>query len=156
MSTPFKQMPGRGNYAKTGHGIPSALRQANIELTKNYDEGKTTTTNNIQKGNIPSGLNVNPNTSEFTPKLPMHSVVKSGTYVRELDSKGGVVREEAMDSKGNENFYKSVTNHNNDVTKRQTNNASFMNAIGGGTKPENLSASQVQALVNTRKARRTT
>ena len=149
----YMQKPGRGNNSKTGHGLPAPLRQE-IELTKKYETGKKTISKNIEKGNTPSGINVNPKTAEAKPNLPMHTVVKSGTNVRELDSKGKVVREERMDTRGNENFYKSVANRNADVTKRQTNNANFFNAVGGGTKPESLSSKQKNDLVSIGKAKK--
>ena len=42
-------------------------------------------------------------------------VAELNLKVRELDSKGGVVKEERMDSRGNESFYKNVANRNADV-----------------------------------------
>jgi hypothetical protein len=152
----YKQNPGRGNSPKTGSGLPSPLRQdKGIELTERYTKGVEKYKENRTKGKTPSGMKVDAQTGVATPNLPMHKVVKSGTYVRELDSKGKVVREEQMDSRGNEKFYKSVENRNADVAKRQTANASLYNAFGGGTSPDKLSESQKQSLVSTGKARKT-
>ena len=152
----YKQNPGRGNSAKTGSGLPTPLRQDNgIELTERYSKGVKKYEENRAKGKTPSGMKVDAQTGVATPNLPMHKVVKSGTYVRELDSKGKVVREEQMDSRGNEKFYKSVENRNADVAKRQTANASLYNAFGGGTSPDKLSESQKQSLVSTSKAKKT-
>lgn len=152
----FKQTPGRGNNPKTGNGLPSPLRQDNgIELTKKYTEGKKTLEEQRKKGNTPGGMKVDAATGAATPNLPMHKVVKAGSYVRELDSKGGVVKEERMDSRGNESFYKNVANRNADVTNRQTANASFYNATSGGTSPDKLSESQKKSLVSIGKAKKT-
>jgi len=34
----FKQSPGRGNYAKTGHGIPSPLKQEEPKTKKMQEQ----------------------------------------------------------------------------------------------------------------------
>ena len=149
----YMQKPGRGNNPKTGHGLPTPLRQE-IELTKKYDKGKELQKKQRESGNTPSGMKVESKSGMATPNLPMHSVVKSGTYVRELDSKGGVVKEERMDSKGNEKFYKSVADRNSDVTKRQTRNAMQYNATSGGTAPDKLSSTQKNVLVGLGKAKK--
>ena len=148
----FKQSPGRGNNAKTGYGIPSPLKQE-IELTKEYTKGKEKLAANRAKGSTPGGLSVDKKTAEAKPNLPMHKVIKAGSYVREVDSKGGVVKEERADSRGNEKFYKAVENRNADVTKRQTANASLYNATGGGTSPDKLSHGQKKSLVSLGKAK---
>jgi hypothetical protein len=156
MNTPFKMKPGRGNMPKTGNGLPTPLRQdKGIELTEKYTKGVKKYEENRLEGKTPSGMKVDPVSGFSTPNLPMHKVVKSGNYVREVDSKGNVVKEEKMDSRGNEKFYKSVENRNADVTRRQTANASLYNAFGGGTSPDKLSESQKQSLVSTSKAKRT-
>jgi len=154
----YKQNPGRSPLLKTGNGIPSALRQdhgGKIELTERYTKGLKTYKENREKNNTPDGMKVDAASGFSTPNLPMHKVVKSGNYVREVDSKGNVVKEEKMDSRGNEKFYKSVENRNADVTKRQTANSNLYNAFGGGTSPDKLSESQKKSLVSTSKAIRT-
>jgi hypothetical protein len=148
----FKQTPGRGNNPKTGHGIPSPLKQE-VELTDKYEAGKRKLAANREKGSVPSGMQINKNTGEATPNLPMHKVVKAGSYVREVDTKGNVVREERMDSRGNEKFYKSVESRNADVTKRQTKNANLYSATSGGTAPSNLSKEQKDMLMTIGKAK---
>jgi hypothetical protein len=157
MNTPFKMKPGRGNMPKTGNGLPTPLRQdhgGDIELTERYTKGVKKYEENRKQGKTPSGMKVDPVSGFSTPNLPMHKVVKSGTFVRELDSKGGVVREEQQDSRGNTSFYANVEKRNADVTKRQTANASLYNAFGGGTSPDKLSESQKQSLVSTSKAKK--
>ena len=148
----YTQTPGRGNHPKTGHGLPSPFKQMEIEVTKKYEEGKKKLAENRSNGIGYDGLSINNETGEAKPKLPMHSVVKAGSYVRELDSKGGVVREELMDSKGNKNFYKSVENRNSDVTNRQTRNAEHYNITGGAIKPEKMTDAQKKKLVGLGKA----
>ena len=156
MNTPFKMKPGRGNMPKTGNGLPSPLRQdKGIELTERYTKGVEKYQKNRAQGKTPSGMKVDAQTGVATPNLPMHKVVKSGTFVRELDSKGGVVREEQQDSRGNTSFYANVEKRNKEVTSRQTANANLYNAFGGGTSPDKLSESQKQSLVSTSKAKRT-
>ena len=153
----YKQTPGRGNSPKTGHGLPTPLRQdkdhgGKIELTKKYTEGVKTLEKQRKKGNTPGGMSIDAQTGAAKPNLPMHKVVKAGSYVRELDTAGKVVKEERMDSRGNEAFYKNVANRNADVAKRQTANASLYNATSGGTSPDKLSESQKKSLVSIGKA----
>jgi hypothetical protein len=148
----YTQNPGRGNNPKTGYGLPSPFKQE-IELTKEYDKGKHKLAENRVAGATPEGIKVEKITGEASPNLPMHKVVKAGSYVRELNSKGGVVKEERMNSRGNESFYKNVANRNADVTKRQTANASLYNATSGGTSPDKLSGSQKDILVSLGKAK---
>jgi hypothetical protein len=155
MNTPFKMKPGRGNMPKTGNGLPTPLRQdhgGDIELTKKYTEGVEKYKENREKGNTPSGMKVDAVSGFSTPNLPMHTVVKSGTKVRELDSKGNVVREEQQDSRGNMSFYANVDKRNREVTSRQTRNANLYNAFGGGTSPDKLSEEQKRSLIATSKA----
>ena len=155
MNTPFKMKPGRGNMPKTGNGLPSPLRQdhgGDIELTERYTKGVKKYEENRKQGKTPSGMKVDAVSGFSTPNLPMHTVVKSGTKVRELDSKGNVVKEEQQDSRGNTSFYANVEKRNKDVTSRQTNNANFFNAVSGGTSPDKLSEEQKRSLIATSKA----
>lgn len=151
----YKQNP-RGNYAKTGHGLPSAFRQEKdkmeIEVTKNYEKGKKILAKNRETGNVPDGMTIDPESGKATPNLPMHTVVKAGSFLRELDSAGKIVKEVAQDTRGNKDFYKSVNDRNADVTYRQTKGANLYNAFSGGVKPENLSDYQKQTLVSLGKA----
>jgi hypothetical protein len=148
----YKQKPGRGNNAKTGHGLPSPFKQMEIEVTKSYEVGKEKLAKNRETGNVPGGMTIDPESGKANANLPMHKVVKSGSFLRELDSAGKIVREVAQDTRGNKDFYKSVEDRNADVTKRQTRNADLYNAFSGGTKPENLSDYQKQTLVSLGKA----
>lgn len=148
----YKQNPGRGNNAKTGHGLPSPFKQMEIEVTKKYEVGKNKLAENRAKGLGSDGLTVNKETGEAKPNLPMHTVVKAGSKIRELDSKGGVVREEQMDTRGNKKFYKSVEDRNSDVTRRQTRNAEFYNMASGAIKPENMSDDQKKRMIGLGKA----
>ena len=151
----YKQSP-RGNRAKTGYGLPPAFRQEKdkmeIEVTKNYEIGKEKLAKNRETGNVPGGMTIDPESGKATANLPMHKVVKSGSFLRELDSAGKIVREVAQDTRGNKDFYKSVEDRNADVTYRQTKNANLYNTLGGGIKPEDLSDSQKQTLVSLGKA----
>jgi hypothetical protein len=148
----YKQKPGRGNYAKTGHGLPSPFKQMEIEVTKKYEVGKKKLAKNRATGNVPGGMNIDPESGYATPKLPMHKVVESGSFLREVDSAGKIVKEVPKDTRGNKDFYKSVEDRNADVTRRQTRGAELYNAFSGGTKPENLSDYQKQTLVSLGKA----
>jgi hypothetical protein len=148
----YKQNPGRGNNAKTGHGLPSPFKQMEIEVTKKYEVGKEKLAKNRETGNVPGGMTIEAESGKATPNLPMHKVVESGSNLRELDSAGKVVREIAKDTRGNKDFYKSVEDRNADVTRRQTRGANLYNAFSGGTKPENLSDYQKQTLVSLGKA----
>jgi hypothetical protein len=150
----YKQNPGRGNHAKTGHGLPSPFKQMEIEVTKKYEVGKEKLAENRKAGNVPGGMTIEAESGKATANLPMHKVVESGSNLRELDSAGKVVREIAKDTRGNKDFYKSVENRNADVTSRQTKNADFYNMTSGATKPGNLSEEQKKTLVGIGKAKK--
>lgn len=150
----YMQKPGRGNHPKTGHGLPSPFKQTEIEVTKKYEVGKKQLETNRNRGLGSDGLTINNATGEAKPNLPMHTVVKSGSKVRELDSKGGVVKEEQMDSRGNEAFYKNVENRNKDVTSRQTKNAEYYNMSSGALKPSEMTEDQKKRMIQQSKATR--
>jgi hypothetical protein len=143
----YMQKPGRGNHPKTGHGLPSAFHQE-VELTKKYNEGVETYTDQRNKGNTPSGMSVDSKTGKATANLPMHTTRKQGSYLTELDSKGHFVSHVNVDANPSlaESFEKKVKNRNEDVTRSQTNNADFYNANSGGTSPSNLSNKQKASL----------
>jgi hypothetical protein len=173
----FKLPNGRSPFLKTGRDIPpammsgSAMKQTasekpktDIELTVEYDKGKKKMAENRQnpetkKGyELQTGIGIDAATGTATPNLPMHTVERAGSFLREYDSKRGVVREvpwNSMSETGGEaaeKLTRAVEIRNADVTSRQTRNASLYNAMGGGTAPENLDEGQKKSLVGLGKA----
>lgn len=149
----YTQKPGRGNYPKTGHGLPSALHQEKVELTKKYDEGIQTLSNQRDKGNTPSGMSVDSKTGKATANLPMHTTKKVGPNMVELNSEGGFVKKERIPNSGVTKLEGDVKKRNEITTTQQTNNADFYNANSGGTSPSNLSHKQKSSLVSLGKAK---
>jgi len=147
----YMQKPGRGNHPKTGHGLPSVLHQE-IELTGKYEKGKEMLKGQREKGNTPGGMAVDAATGVATPNKPVHTVVKGGDYLKELDSAGKFVKEVKADSKEGKTFKSSVEKRNSDTATSQTRNANQYNASGGGTSPDKLSAEQKNTLVKLGKA----
>jgi hypothetical protein len=170
----FKLPNGRAPFLQTGRGIPPTLMSGSpmyqekqgtdIELTVEYEKGKKKMAENRQNPNMKkdyekqTGISIDAPTGTATPNLPMHKLVKAGSFLKELDSAGKLVKEVAwndMSSKGGkaaEELTRAVNNRNADVTRRQTRNADLYNAMGGGTAPENLSEEQKQSLVKLSKA----
>lgn len=171
----FKQEQGRSPFLKTGRGISPTLMSGSamyqqregtdIELTVEYEKGKKkmaeARSNPETKAGFEGqqGIKVDAPTGKATPNLPMHKVVKSGNFLKHLDSAGKLVKEvkyNEMSSSGGkeaEALTKEVANRNADVTSRQTRNADLYNATGGGTAPDKLSEKQKESLVKLGKAK---
>lgn len=170
----FKQEPGRSPFLKTGRGISPTLMSGSamyqqkqgtdIELTVEYEKGKKKMAENRADPNKKkdyekmTGISIDAPTGTATPNLPMHKVVRAGSFLREVDSKGGVVNEvpwNSMSSTGGdaaERLTRSVSNRNADVTSRQTRNAKLYNTLGGGTPADKLDEEGKQTLVKLGKA----
>jgi len=168
----YKQTPGRGNGMKTGGGIPPTLmsgsamyQKKDIELTVEYDKGKekmaAARSNPETKAGFEKqqGIKIDAPTGKATANLPMHTVEKAGSFLREYDSKRNVVKEvpwNSMSEKGGkaaEELTRAVAIRNADVTSRQNRNADLYNATGGGTAPDKLSEKQKESLVKLGKAK---
>lgn len=173
----YTQSPGRSPFPQTGRGISpammsgSAMKQTtttspktDIELTVEYEKGKKKMAENRANPNMKkdfekaTGISIDAPTGKATANLPMHTVERAGSFLREYDSKRGVVNEvpwNDMSSTGGEaaeKLAKAVERRNADVTRRQNRNADLYNATGGGTAPDNLSEGQKQSLVKLGKA----
>lgn len=177
----FKQTPGRLPFLQTGRGISpalmsgSAMKQTDpkksatvkkdIELTVEYDKGKeklaAARSNPKTKAGLEGqqGIKIDTPTGTATPNLPMHKVVRGGSFLKELDSAGKLVKEVPYYDTSSDGgklaaeLTKSVENRNADVTSRQTRNADLYNATGGGTAPDKLSEKQKESLVKLGKAK---
>ena len=174
----FKLPQGRAPFLQTGRDIPSSMMsgsamkqttttspKTDIELTVEYERGKKKMAearkDEEKKKGIEGqqGITIDAPTGTATPNLPMHTVERAGSFLREYDSKRGVVNEvpwNDMSSTGGEAAEKlkqAVERRNADVTRRQTKNANLYNVTGGGTAPENLSGEQKQLLVKLGKAK---
>jgi hypothetical protein len=148
----YKQNPGRGNNAKTGHGLPSPFKQTEIELTKSYTENKKQLTKNTQEGNTPANLDVNKLTNEAKPTNSAHSVIKGGSFLKEVDSKGNFVREVPIGSREAKTFESDVNKKNLMDKASKEKQAMVWNASSGGTSPSNLTEEQKKFLVSRGKA----
>jgi hypothetical protein len=142
----FKQKPGRGNSPKTGHGLPSPLRQDNVEPTEKYIKGKKKYQENAAKGNVDSGLNVNPATGFATAK-PYEKKFVTNTTTRGASIIGGDNKTTATASsygqgKEVEALRKRFTSDSTATMNQRNRNAEFFNANSGGTKFENLNKRQ--------------
>jgi hypothetical protein len=168
----FKQTQGRSPFLKTGRGISPTLmggsamyQKKDIELTVEYDKGKekmaAARSNPETKAGFEGqqGIKIDTPTGTATPNLPMHKVVRGGSFLKELDSAGKLVKQvpyydtSSDGGKAAAELTKSVNNRNADVTSRQTRNADLYNATGGGTAPDKLSEKQKESLVKLGKAK---
>lgn len=173
MKSPFKMTPGRGNMPKTGRGISptlmskSPMKQTDIELNASYSKGVKKAEDAFKDKKIVAsaekdlGVKYNPATREATArKDSAHKFNIAGSYAREIDSAGKVVKEvkvnpNAGTSGGNaaEALKKSIENRNADISSRRTSNAKVVNTLGGGTKADKLDEEGKQMLVKAGRAK---
>jgi hypothetical protein len=168
----FKQTQGRSPFLKTGRGISPTLmggsamyQKKDIELTVEYDKGKekmaAARSNPETKAGFEGqqGIKIDTPTGTATPNLPMHKVVRGGSFLKELDSSGKLVKQVPYYDTSSDGgdaaaaLTRSVNIRNADVTSRQTRNADLYNATGGGTAPDKLNEKQKQSLVKLGKAK---
>jgi hypothetical protein len=172
MKSPFKMTPGRGNMPKTGRGISptlmskSPMKQTDIELNASYSKGVKKAEDAFKDKKIVAsaekdlGVKYNPATREATArKDSAHKFNIAGSYAREIDSAGKVVKEvkvnpNAGPSGGNaaEALKKSIENRNADISSRRAKNAKVVNTFGGGTKADKLDEEGKQMLVKAGRA----
>jgi hypothetical protein len=172
MKSPFKMTPGRGNMPKTGRGISptlmskSPMKQTDIELNASYSKGVKKAEDAFKDKKIVAsaekdlGVKYNPATREATArKDSAHKFDISGSYARELDSAGKIVKEVKINpnsgaggGKAAEALKKSVENRNTDISSRRANNAKVVNTLGGGTKVDKLDEEGKQMLVKSGRA----
>lgn len=142
----FKQKPGRGNSPKTGHGLPSPLRQDNIEPTEKYIKGKKKYQENAAKGNVDSGLNVNPATGFATAKPYEKKFIEkprgAGAVIVGGDNKTVASATGYGQGRETEALRKRFTSDSTATMNQRNRSAEFFNANSGGTKFENLNKRQ--------------
>jgi hypothetical protein len=174
MKSPFKMTPGRGNMPKTGRGIAptlmncSPMKQATtsgVELTgfgrmkqKESQARVKADTKGQAERDLAGGLKRNFATNELTPIVTEHKFDVAGSFAREIDTKGNVVKEVKLGLGGAESpqalaLKKKVEQRNATTKSQRAHKAEVLNAFGGGTPTEKLSEKQKQMLINSARAK---
>lgn len=152
----FKQTPGRGNSPKTGHGLPSPLRQDKVEPTEKYIKGKKKYKENAEKGSVNSGLNVDAATGVATAKPYEKKFVANrttnGASIIGGDNKTTATATSYGQGREVEALRKKFVSDSTSTMNRRNSNAEFYNANSGGTKFENLNNKQKEDLKRIGKA----
>ena len=144
----FKQNPGRGNSPKTGHGLPSPLRQDNIEPTEKYIKGKKKYRENAEKGFVHNGLNVDAATGVATVKPYEKTFVKRRNQAFIIDGDNKTIAKATDYGQGREieQLEKRFKADSTNTMNQRNSSAEFYNANSGGTSWENLTPKQKQML----------
>jgi hypothetical protein len=168
----YKQTPGRGNGKKTGAGISpmlmsgSAMYQTgDVEKTgygmmkEKENKAKVNADPKAQaERDAKMGIKRNFATNELTPLITDHKFDIVGSFAREIDTKGNVVKEVKLGLGGAQSpqaleLKKKVEQRNASTRSDRSNTAEVLNAFGGGTPTEKLSEKQKQALINSTRAK---
>jgi hypothetical protein len=170
MKSPFKMTPGRGNMPKTGRGIAPTLMNCSpmkqeVEKTgygmmkEKENKAKVNANPTAQaERDTKMGIKRNFATNELTPVVTDHKFDIAGSFAREIDSKGKVVKEVKLGLGGAESpqaleLKKKVEQRNASTREDRSNTAEVLNAFGGGTPTEKLSDKQKQTLINSARAK---
>jgi len=168
----YKQTPGRGNGKKTGAGISpmlmsgSAMYQTgNVEKTgygmmkEKENKAKVNANPKAQaERDAKMGIKRNFATNELTPVVTDHKFDIAGSFAREIDTKGNVVKEVKLGLGGAESpqalaLKKEVEQRNASTRAARSNTSEVLNAFGGGTPTEKLNENQKQTLIKSTRAR---
>ena len=174
MKSPFKMTPGRGNMPKTGRGIAptlmncSPMKQATtsgVELTgfgrmkQKESQAKVNANPKAQaERDAKMGIKRNFATNELTPVVTDHKFNVAGSFAREIDAEGNLVKEVKLGLGGAKSpqaleLKKKVEQRNASTRSDRSNTAEVLNAFGGGTPTEKLSEKQKQMLINSTRAK---
>lgn len=151
----YKQKPGRGNNPKTGHGLPSPLKQE-IEVTKKYEVGKKKLAENRKTGSIPGGMNVDMATGFATVK-PYEKKFVENKATRGASIIGGDNKTISQASSYGEGrqvkaLRKQFVSDSTSTMNNRKRNVDIYNATSGGISPDKLSKSQKGTLIELGKA----
>lgn len=170
MKSPFKMTPGRGNMPKTGRGISPTL----MSKSPMHQEVEKTGYGMMKEKENKAKVNANPKaqaerdakmgikrnfaTNELTPVVTDHKFDVAGSFAREIDTKGNVVKEVKLGLGGAQSpqaleLKKKVEQRNASTRSDRSNTAEVLNAFGGGTPTEKLSDKQKQTLINSTRAK---
>ena len=170
MKSPFKMTPGRGNMPKTGRGISPTL----MSKSPMYQEIEKTGYGMMKEKENKAKVNANPQaqaerdtkmgvkrnfaTNELTPLVTDHKFDVAGSFAREIDTKGNVVKAVKLGLGGAQSpqaleLKKKVEQRNSSTRADRSNTAEVLNAFGGGTPTEKLSEKQKQSLINSTRAK---
>ena len=156
----YTQTPGRGNFNKTGNGLPNGIASGSteptIEKTKAFTEAKTNmeVAAASKGGSIGSaqGITINPATSEAKPNIKSTKTINypnKTTGVFSADGSKELYRGRT-DSKETKGFLKSSANKIAYENEGATKNANFYN-VNSGAKAD-LTTEDKQTLVKLGKA----
>jgi len=170
----FKLPNGRAPFLQTGRGIPptlmsgSAMKQTktetDIELNKSYTDGvnksKTIAAADpkAQTGRDTSmGVSRNFKTNEVIPIITDHKFDIAGSFAREIDSEGNVVKEVKLglggaQSPGALKLKKEVEQRNARTREERAATAKTLNTLGGGTPADKLDEEGKEKLIRTGRA----
>jgi hypothetical protein len=168
----YKQTPGRGNGKKTGAGISpmlmsgSAMYQTGpVEKTgygmmkEKAGRARVAADPKAQaERDAKVGIKRNFATNELTLVITDHKFDVAGSFAREIDTKGNVVKEVKLgfggaDSPSARKLKAEVEKRNSRVREDRSHTAEVLNAFGGGTPTEKLSEKQKQTLINSARAK---
>lgn len=157
----YKQTPGRGDYSKTGHGLPSPFKQVDPELTKKYEEGRKLLEAQRKKNSTPSGMDVDKTTGTAVAtgyeKVFEEPNAANAFTARIKDSKGKQIGMAKADSVGGnlvpgggkavEELRRKYEKEKAFTESTRAKNVEQYNATGGGTSPDKLSENQKKTLI---------
>lgn len=153
----YNQAPGRGNFPKTGNGLPDTFKQETdpplqIAATNKFNEGVKTYKEKLSKTNQGrTDINVNPSTSEASAKEFKRNVKEEGGYTT-ITGSGGQVFRGRTGMKATENAVKASAKKVEDVNSRRMNNANTFNVFAGVKDPSTYTESDKKGLIQTGKA----
>jgi hypothetical protein len=167
----YTQNPGRGNSAKTGHGIPAPFKQEKIELTTDYERGKKRLAEARKKGgkNYVSGLSA----IEGITVDPASGKATANAYEKTFrpgeGQKGGESRTNASIVSGgktikvsgpglarrtNADLYKEYKSDSTSTMQSRNRNAKFYNITSGAKNPDLADKEEKEMLVGTFRAKK--
>jgi hypothetical protein len=153
----YNQAPGRGNFPKTGNGLPDTFRQdtdppTEITTTPKYTQGVETYQKKLTNENQGrADIKINPTTSEASANKFKRNVKEEGGYTT-ITGSGGQVFRGRTGMKATENAVKASAKKVEDVNSRRMNNANTFNVFAGVKDPSTYTESDKKGLIQTGKA----
>ncbi len=156
----YTQKPGRGNFAKTGNGLPDGIAsgaiEPAIEKTKLFTEAQkkmeTAASTKATSIGSPQGITINPATSEAKPNIKATKTINYPNKTTGVFSSDGSkeLYRGRTGSKETTNFLKSSANKIAYENEGAVKNANFYNVASGAKK--DLTTEDKQTLVKLGKA----
>jgi len=155
----YNQAPGRGNFPKTGNGLPDTFRQdtdppTEITTTPKYTQGVETYQKKLTNENQGrADIKINPTTSEASANKFKRNVVEEGGMTRILGS-GGQTYYGRTGSKETMSAIKKSEAKVSDVNTRRETNANFWNVNSGAKPTTEFTQKDKEIALNLGKAKR--